>query len=166
MSENKLKTIIWQIRSHGVTHTRLDVDFGAASPVSISAPVLTMKSTGEFSLNGTSYQMLQISALKNEFELQAGETRLAFARRPSIWSSRYEVSWNKASFELKPAGWFSYNYKILFNGVEIGEVNKSSIWNYSGSMVLPVTVATEFGIFLYWLCYVVWKNNNMVITGG
>lgn len=152
------KTVTWNIRSHGLVKTVLEIDHGNTEPVMVKTSLF--KNTAEFEWNGTNYSMESKSLFKGRYVLNNGNQVVAEAEKKSVWSGKYNILFSDVRFELNPESIFRSGYKILYNGIEIGTVRKKSIWNYSAIMKIPASFDTTFGIFLFWVVFVTWKQNN------
>jgi hypothetical protein len=150
--------VTWHIRSHGLVKTTLEIDYGNTEPAIVKTSMF--RSAAEFDLNGELFTLESTSLFKGNYVLRNGEHIIAEATKPSVWSGRYTISYGNARFELKPESIFRSGYKIIYRDVEIGSVKKKSVWNYSGTMQIPASTDPVFGIFLYWIIYVTWKQNN------
>lgn len=152
------KTVAWNIRSHGLFKTVLEIDHGDAEPVTIKTSLF--KYAAEFEWNGNSYSMESTSLFKGRYVLNNGNQVVAVAEKKSIWSGKYNIRFSDVRFELNPESIFRSGYKLFYNGIEIGTIRKKSIWNYSAIMKIPASFDTAFGIFLFWVVFVTWKQNN------
>ena len=152
------KTVTWNIRSQGLFKTVLEIDHGDAEPVTVNTSLF--KNAAAFELNGYTYNMESTSLLKGRYVLNNGNEFVAEAEKKSVWSGKYNIRFKDVWFGLNPESVFRSGYKIFYNGIEIGSVRKKSIWNYSAIMNIPASFDTAFGIFLFWVVFVTWKQNN------
>ncbi|MCA1801510.1 MAG: hypothetical protein LC662_03515 [Rhodothermaceae bacterium] len=152
------KTVTWNIRSQGLLKTVLEIDIGDTEPVTVKTSLF--KNAAEFELNGNTYNMESISLFKGRYVLNNGNEIIAEAEKKSVWSCKYKIRFMDVWFGLNPESIFRSGYKIFYNGIEIGSVKKKSIWNYSAIMNIPASFDRAFGIFLFWVIFVTWKQNN------
>ncbi|TVQ08466.1 MAG: hypothetical protein EA364_15480 [Balneolaceae bacterium] len=144
--------------------TILEIDYGSAQPATVTSSVF--RTAAEFELDGELYSMESTSLLKGHYVLRNGTDIIAEATKPSVWSGKYTITYGNVRFELKPESFFRSGYKIIFRDIEIGSVKKKSVWNYSATMQIPASTDTVFGIFLYWIIFVTWKQNNAAAAAG
>ncbi|MFU8860966.1 MAG: hypothetical protein ACNA8K_11150 [Cyclonatronaceae bacterium] len=104
--------------------------------------------------------MESTSLFKGRYTLNSGNGIIAEAEKKSVWTGKYNIRYMDVRFELIPESIFRSGYNILYNGIEIGSVRKKSVWNYSAVMKIPASFDTVFGIFLFWVIFVTWKQNN------
>jgi hypothetical protein len=152
------KTVTWNIRSHGLLKTVLEIDHGDSEPATVKTCLF--KNAAAFELNGYTYSMESTSLLKGRYVLNIGNEVVAQAEKKSVWSGKFNIRFKDVMFGLNPESVFRSGYIIFYNGIEIGSVRKKSIWNYSAIMNIPASFDTAFGIFLFWVVFVTWKQNN------
>lgn len=75
------------------------------------------------------------------------------AERPALWRQGWVVTGGSATFEIKPAGAFTFAYDVLRDGQRIGTSGRGSFWTNKPFIDLPGDVPVPEAVFLLWVAY-------------
>lgn len=154
----------WHVSSSGLFRTRLEIDYGASRNIVLNLHIF--KDSAEFDLDGVTYTMRHASVFSRQYFLKKDDLTLAEACKPSVWTGNYKLRINNAEFHLQPKGIIKQYFRINYKQEEIGVIKRNNIWNYACTVHMPGSIDTSFGIFMIWLAYIYWKNNNAAAASG
>ena len=99
------------------------------------------------------------------FILESGGKELARAVKPSLWSSRFEVSFGNVTCELQKPSLFKSKFELRRDGSVIGSVDRKSIWKTTAQANLPDEWPNALKVFILWLVIIIWQREAAAASG-
>ncbi len=116
---------------------------------------------GHFHLYGQPFYLYKDSMLRGDYVLESDRQVQAFARKPSLFSSRLEVICGEEHFTLKRKSILGRTMTLWHANQQIGRISPEGSLSRKANIDLPDHLPMPIRVFLVWLVVSIWKNEQM-----
>lgn len=108
---------------------------------------------------GEPYSLTRECLMEGTFAMRSAGRVVARARKPSAFSSTFEVELPGRRLELRAASVWGHTFEVFEGGAPLGRIAPVSWLGREAVIDLPDEIPPHEQVFLFWLVLVLWQRS-------
>ena len=122
--------------------------------------ISSWREKGELTISGVPYRVYRKGPLIGSFVLESRGTVIARAYKPSVFSRRMTVEFDKTRYELKPVSIFARKFHLLSGKTVVGKLFPTRWYSRRMHIDLSESIPLPVRTFIVWLTLLIWKRDS------